>query len=202
MLIALTTALSEWKQSTSQGLPQQTGWFWLWVEPPLWQRPRALSTVLRYGPTCRDPDKYVKEEHRRRWIKCLKENASLLSNLASNNHREINHLCKNLQTRRSQGKKAWYMGYKLCLRMSDLVHLWHYYIPKWQIIFFRLWRAPDKWKTWQRHTDKQEIEWEGDINASANKQSYKDLHCIVPRKKANPELSKEKLKCRAGSKAV
>lgn len=71
-----------------------------------------------------------------------------------------------------------------------------------EIFFLKLWLALDKGKTWQRHTNKQEIEWEVDINASANEQSYKDFHCIVPREKANPELSKEKLKFHAGFKAV
>ena len=69
-------------------------------------------------------------------------------------------------------------------------------------IFLELWLVPDKGKTWQRHTNKQEIEWEVDIHASANEQSYKDFSRIVPRERANPELSEEKLKFHAGSEAV
>lgn len=40
------------------------------------------------------------------------------------------------------------------------------------------------------------------MKASVNKQNYKDFHCIVPREKANVELSKEKLKFHEGCKAV
>lgn len=68
--------------------------------------------------------------------------------------------------------------------------------------YFKFWLAPDKGKTCQRHTNKQEIGWEGDINASANEQSYKDFHCTVPREKTNPELRKDKLKFHAGFKAM
>lgn len=56
--------------------------------------------------------------------------------------------------------------------------------------YFRFWPAPDKGKTCQRRTDKQEIGWEGDINASANEQSYKDLDCTVPGEKETQSYAK------------
>ena len=123
--------------------------------------------------------------------------------LVSNNHKKINHYARVCRPEKAKERKhdTWDTS-----SVSKYQFL-HIYDPSTfqngrNILFLKLWLAPDKGKTWQRHTNKQEIEWEVDINASVNEQSYKNFHCIVPREKTNPELSKEKLKFHAGSKAV
>lgn len=120
--------------------------------------------------------------------------------LVSNNHRKINHYAVQPEEAKERKHDTWDTS-----SVSKYQILYIYVTCTFQngrnIFLSKLWLAPDKGKTWQRHTNQQEIEWEVGINASVNEQSYKDFHCIVPREKANPELSKEKLKFHAGFKA-